>query len=98
MEKRKRHTKTILLALLVIDILLRLWMLLLLHCIISKPPANENKSLRRLNNLTRKLNQTEVITSYGETIQDQKGNWIIEDASNPASGTEFYITHKQRDK
>mgnify|MGYP002803522331 CR=1 FL=1 len=57
-------------------------------------PSNKSGSLRQLNNLTRKLNQTELIKPYGEIIEKQKEEGIIEGASNPPSGTEFYIPHK----
>ena len=57
-------------------------------------PSNKNGSLRRLNNLTRKLSQTELTKPYEEIIEKQKEDGIIEDASNPPSGTEFYIPHK----
>ena len=57
-------------------------------------PSNKNGSLRRLNTFTRKLNQTELIKPYGEIIEKQKEDGIIENASDPPSGTEFYIPHK----
>ena len=57
-------------------------------------PRNTAGSLKRLNNLTRKMNQTELIKPDGETIQRHKQEGIIKDASNLPSGTEFYIPHK----
>jgi hypothetical protein len=57
-------------------------------------PSNENGSLRRLNNLTRKLKQTELTEPYAEIIKTQREEGIIEDAKEPPAGTEFYIPHK----
>ena len=57
-------------------------------------PSSKNGTLRRLNNLTRKLNQSELTKPYEEIIEKQKEDGIIEDASNPPSGTKFYVPHK----
>ena len=57
-------------------------------------PSNEKGSLRRLNNLTRKLKQTELTERYAEIIKTQREEGIVEDAKEPPAGTEFYIPHK----
>jgi hypothetical protein len=57
-------------------------------------PNNQNGSLRRLDNLTQKLKRTDISESYGEIINDQKKEGIVEEARQPPIGTEFYIPHK----
>ena len=57
-------------------------------------PDHKEGSLRRLANLTRKLNKTELTGAYGEIINEQRNNGIIEEAPESPVGTEFYIPHK----
>ena len=57
-------------------------------------PTHEAGSLKRLNSLTRKLKQNDLYEPYAEIIETQKQEGIVEDASSPSVGTEFYIPHK----
>ena len=57
-------------------------------------PNNEKVSLRRLSNLQNKLQRLGVTKSYAEIIENQKSEGIVEVASNPPQGKEFYIPHK----
>ena len=57
-------------------------------------PSNKNGSLRRLNNLQGKLEQKGITKSYGDIIEKQKQEGIVELADQPPQGVEFYIPHK----
>lgn len=57
-------------------------------------PSNEQRSLRRLNNLKQKLKRTGIEQTYSKIIEEQKANGIAESADQPARGVEFYIPHK----
>ena len=59
----------------------------------STLPDNKKGTLRRLTNLTQKL-KTELVKDYGERINDQKCNGIIEEARDSPVGNEFYIPHR----
>ena len=50
--------------------------------------------MRRLADLTQKLKRTDISESYGEIMNDQKKEGIVEEARQPPIGTEFYIPHK----
>lgn len=60
------------------------------------PPLPNNKagSLRRLAQLQPKLQHLGVAEKYAETIEQQKSEGIVEIASEPPQGKEFYIPHK----
>ncbi|XP_068680119.1 uncharacterized protein [Montipora foliosa] len=62
----------------------------------NHPPLPNNKtvSLQRLSNLHNKLQRLGVTGSYAEIIEDQKSEGIVEVASDPPQGREFYIPHK----
>ena len=51
-------------------------------------------SLQRLSNLQNKLQRSGVTRSYAEIIEDQKSEGIVEVASDPPQGKEFYIPHR----
>ena len=51
-------------------------------------------SLQRLGNLQKKLQRLGVTGSYAEIIENQKSEGIVEVASDPPQGKEFYIPHK----
>ena len=57
-------------------------------------PSNERGSLRRLENLEKKLKRTGLEQAYCETIEEQKAEGIVETADQPDQGVEFYIPHK----
>ena len=57
-------------------------------------PNNETGSLKRLASLTNKLERRGLTTRYGEIIEQQKADGIIETADQPSLGREFYIPHK----
>lgn len=57
-------------------------------------PNNRAGSLRRLDNLLRKLEKTEMKARYHEVIQNQLQAGIVERVSGPPVGPEFYIPHK----
>ncbi|XP_068690696.1 uncharacterized protein [Montipora foliosa] len=62
----------------------------------NHPPLPNNKtvSLQRLSNLQNKLQRLGVTGSYAEIIEDQTSEGIVEVASDPPQGKEFYIPHK----
>ena len=62
----------------------------------NHPPLPNNKagSLRRLTNLQNRLRRMGVSEDYAEIIKQQKAEGIIESASDPPQGKEFYIPHK----
>lgn len=57
-------------------------------------PNNQAGSLRRLASLTNKLDHQGLTTKYGQIIEEQKAEGIIEGADQPSVGREFYIPHK----
>ena len=59
------------------------------------PPLPNNKagSLSRLAQLQPKLQHMGVEEKYAETIEQQKSEGIVETASEPPQGKEFYIPH-----
>ena len=57
-------------------------------------PNNETGSLKRLASLTNKLERQGLTARYGEIIEQQKAEGIIETADQPSVGREFYIPHK----
>ena len=58
-------------------------------------PSNEVGSLRRLDNLVRKLRSQGTLERYDQVIQDQIDTGIVERVAGPATGSrEFYIPHK----
>ena len=58
-------------------------------------PSNEVGSLRRLENLVRKVRSKGTIERYDQVIQDQIEAEIVERVSGPVTGSrEFYIPHK----
>ena len=62
----------------------------------NHPPLPNNKevSLRRLSNLHNRLRRLDVTETYAEIIGKQKSEGIVEVASDPPQGKEFYIPHK----
>ena len=58
-------------------------------------PNHKSGSLKRLDNLVRKLEKTRGPWSkYDQIIQDQLAQGIVEPAKDEAKGKEFYIPHK----
>lgn len=57
-------------------------------------PSNKQGSLRRLENLKRKLERTGMEQAYSEIIEEQKAEGVVEAADQEARGVEFYIPHK----
>ena len=57
-------------------------------------PNNKTVSLQRLSNLQNKLERLVVTGGYAEVNEDQKSEGIVEVASDPPQGKEFYIPHK----
>ncbi|XP_028407828.1 uncharacterized protein LOC114530405 [Dendronephthya gigantea] len=58
-------------------------------------PTNEHGSLKRLENLVRKLGKDPVqLDKYDTIIQEQLAEGIVERAVNDPQGREFYIPHK----
>ena len=62
----------------------------------SHPPLPNHKSgsLKRLDNLVRKLEKQGTLEQYDQIIQDQLAQGIVEPAKDEAKGKEFYIPHK----
>ena len=57
--------------------------------------SSEHGSLRRLENLTKKLQrEPDVLTQYDQIIQDQLETGIVERVTSEPAGGEFYIPHK----
>ena len=57
--------------------------------------SNEHGSLRRLENLTKKLQrEPDVLAQYDQIIQDQLEMGIVERVMSEPVGREFYIPHK----
>ncbi|XP_028413930.1 uncharacterized protein LOC114536783 [Dendronephthya gigantea] len=57
-------------------------------------PSNERGSIRRLNNLVKRLEKRGIYKEYNDIIQDQLVKGIVEPAPATAKGKEFYIPHK----
>ena len=57
-------------------------------------PSNKSGSLKRLDNLVKKLERTGNYEKYQEIIENQKEEGIVETAPVAPSGQEFYIPHK----
>ena len=57
-------------------------------------PTNEFGSRRRLQQLLRKLDRTNIYDQYAAIIQEQKEQGIVEPAPAEPKGTEFYIPHR----
>ena len=57
-------------------------------------PNNKGASLRRLSNLQNRLQRMGVTGSYAQIIENQKSEGIVEVASDPPQGKEYYIPHK----
>ncbi|XP_078345136.1 uncharacterized protein LOC144667518 [Oculina patagonica] len=57
-------------------------------------PSNKQGSLRRLENLKRKLERTGMEQAYSEIIEEQKAEGVVEAADQEPRGVEFYIPHK----
>lgn len=57
-------------------------------------PTNKKGSLRRLDNLVRKLERTDSYNDYDQVITDQLREGIIEPALGEPVNKEFYIPHK----
>lgn len=62
----------------------------------NHPPLPNNKvgSLRRLASLRNKLERDGLTMKYGEIIDEQRAQGIVEKADQPSVGREFYIPHK----
>ena len=57
--------------------------------------SNEHGSLRRLENLTKKLQrESDFLAQYDQIIQDQLETVIVERVTSEPVGREFYIPHK----
>ena len=57
-------------------------------------PNHKSGSLKRLDNLVRKLEKQGTLEQYDQIIQDQLAQGIVEPAEDEAKGKEFYIPHK----
>ena len=56
--------------------------------------SNKSGSLRRLGNLVKKLEKSDLLKSYDQVIKEQLAKGIVERVEDPAVGREFYIPHK----
>ena len=57
--------------------------------------SNEHGSLRRLENLTKKLQrEPDLLAQYDQIIRDQLETGIVERVTSEPVGREFYIPHK----
>ena len=57
--------------------------------------SNEHGSLRRLENLTKKLKrEPNLLAQYDQIIQDQLETGIVERVTSEPVGREFYVPHK----
>ena len=56
-------------------------------------PSNKTGSLKRLDNLVRKLEKQNIIEQYDEIIKDQIDEGIVEKAERDAEHKEFYLPH-----
>ena len=57
-------------------------------------PSNKTGSLKRLDNLVRKLEKQNIIKQYDKIIKDQIEEGIVEKAKRDAEHKEFYLPHK----
>lgn len=57
-------------------------------------PTNKQGSLRRLQNLQRKLRRLEIEKEYAKIIEEQEVEGVVEPADREAQGVEYYIPHK----
>lgn len=58
-------------------------------------PNNKDGSLRRLASLNKKLERQKLTSQYGEIIEEQKKEGVVERAEESSvNGREFYIPHK----
>ena len=57
-------------------------------------PNHKSGSLKRLDNLVRKLEKQGTLEQYDQIVQDQLVQGIVEPAEDEAKGKEFYIPHK----
>ena len=57
-------------------------------------PNNEQGSLKRLSNLTKRLQRQQLTDAYEKVIYEQLAEGIIEPAPKTANGRTFYIPHK----
>ena len=57
-------------------------------------PNHKSGSLKRLDNLVRKLEKQGTLEQYDQIIQDQLAQGIVEPAKDEAKGKEFYIPPK----
>ena len=64
----------------------------------NQPPLPNNKQgiLQRLNNLTRKLQQSRMTAEYDNIIAEEKDLRVVKPAVQPAKGMDLYIPHKPR--
>ena len=57
-------------------------------------PTNKSGSLKRLQQLLKKLERTNTYDQYDAIIQEQREDGIVEPAPTEPKGTEFYIPHR----
>ena len=57
-------------------------------------PSNKTGSLKRLDNLVRKLEEHSIIQQYDKFIKDQFDEGIVEKAERDAEHKNFYLPHK----
>ena len=57
-------------------------------------PTNKSGSLKRLQQLLKKLGRTNTNDQYNAIIPEQREDGIVEPASTEPTGTEFYIPHR----
>ena len=57
-------------------------------------PNNKSGSLKRLDNLVRKLEKQNIIEKYDEIIKEQIKEGIVEKVDTEAQDREFYLPHK----
>ena len=57
-------------------------------------PSNKEGSLRRLNNLVKRLSRDGLTEEYNQIIEEQKSQGIVELATDPPVGQEFFLPHK----
>ena len=57
-------------------------------------PNHKSGSLKRFDNLVRKLEKRGTLEQYHQIIQDQLAQGIVEPAEDEAKEKEFYIPHK----
>ena len=57
-------------------------------------PTNKSRSLRRLQQLLKKLERTNTYDQYGTIIQEQPHEGVVNPAPATVTGREFYTPHK----